>query len=74
MPKGVRHVHSSPMETARLCGQQCLGMREDDLVFSAAKLFFAYGLGNAMSFPMSVGATHACCCPIGRRRSWCSAR
>jgi 4-hydroxybenzoate-CoA ligase len=57
MPKGVRHVHSSPMETARLCGQQCLDMREDDLVFSAAKLFFAYGLGNAMSFPMSVGAT-----------------
>ena len=57
MPKGVRHVHSSPMETARLTGQQCLGMREDDLVFSAAKLFFAYGLGNAMSFPMSVGAT-----------------
>ena len=57
MPKGVRHVHSSLMETARLCGQQCLGMREDDLVYSAAKLFFAYGLGNAMSFPMSVGAT-----------------
>ena len=57
MPKGARHVHSSPMETARLTGQGCLGMREDDLVFSAAKLFFAYGLGNAMSFPMSVGAT-----------------
>ena len=33
-----------------------LGMRADDLVFSAAKLFFAYGLGNAMTFPMSVGA------------------
>ena len=57
MPKGVRHVHSSPMETARLSGQGCLGIREDDLVFSAAKLFFAYGLGNSMSFPMSVGAT-----------------
>jgi 4-hydroxybenzoate-CoA ligase len=57
MPKGTRHVHSSPMETARLCGQGCLGIREDDLVYSAAKLFFAYGLGNAMSFPMSVGAT-----------------
>jgi len=55
MPKGARHVHSSPMETARLTGQGCLGMREDDLVFSAAKLFFAYGLGNSMSFPMSVG-------------------
>ena len=56
MPKGARHVHSSPMETARLTGQGCLGMCEADLVFSAAKLFFAYGLGNAMSFPMSVGA------------------
>jgi 4-hydroxybenzoate-CoA ligase len=56
-PKGVRHVHSSPMETARLTGQACLGMREDDRVYSAAKLFFAYGLGNAMTFPLSVGAT-----------------
>ena len=57
MPKGVRHVHSSPMETARLCGQQCLGVREEDVIFSAAKLFFAYGLGNSMSFPLSVGAS-----------------
>jgi 4-hydroxybenzoate-CoA ligase len=57
MPKGVRHVHSSPMETARLCGQQCLGVSEGDVIFSAAKLFFAYGLGNSMSFPMSVGAS-----------------
>jgi 4-hydroxybenzoate-CoA ligase len=57
MPKGVRHVHSSPMETARLTGQACLGIREDDVIYSAAKLFFAYGLGNSMSFPMSVGAT-----------------
>jgi 4-hydroxybenzoate-CoA ligase len=56
-PKGVRHVHSSPMETARSTGQVLLGMREDDVVYSAAKLFFAYGLGNAMSFPLSVGAT-----------------
>jgi 4-hydroxybenzoate-CoA ligase len=57
MPKGVRHVHTSPMETARLCGQQCLGLGEGDVIFSAAKLFFAYGLGNAMSFPLSLGAT-----------------
>jgi 4-hydroxybenzoate-CoA ligase len=57
MPKGVRHVHSSPMETARLTGQGCLGIRADDIIYSAAKLFFAYGLGNSMSFPMSVGAT-----------------
>jgi len=57
MPKGVPHVHSSLMETAKLFGQGILGIRKDDVVLSAAKLFFAYGLGNAMSFPMSVGAT-----------------
>jgi 4-hydroxybenzoate-CoA ligase len=56
-PKGVRHVHSSLMATARLYGQGVLGIREDDVVHSAAKLFFAYGLGNAMTFPLSVGAT-----------------
>ena len=56
-PKGVRHLHASLMQTAKLFGQNVLGIREDDVVYSAAKLFFAYGLGNAMSFPMSVGAT-----------------
>ncbi len=56
-PKGTRHVHASPAFTARLYGQQVLEITADDVVFSAAKLFFAYGLGNAMSFPMSVGAT-----------------
>jgi len=56
-PKGVKHVHSSLMATAKLYGQQVLGIREADVVFSASKLFFAYGLGNAMTFPMSVGAT-----------------
>jgi benzoate-CoA ligase family protein len=34
-----------------------LGVREGDVIYSAAKLFFAYGLGNAMTFPLSVGAT-----------------
>ena len=56
-PKGVKHVHTSLMATARLFGQGVLGIGEDDVVFSAAKLFFAYGLGNAMTFPLSVGAT-----------------
>jgi benzoate-CoA ligase family protein len=56
-PKGAKHVHSSLIATARLYGQGVLGIREDDIVYSAAKIFFAYGLGNAMSFPMSVGAT-----------------
>src|SRR5262245_25672753 len=56
-PKGVKHVHSSLMATAKLMGQGVIGIVEDDVVFSAAKLFFAYGLGNAMSFPLSVGAS-----------------
>jgi 4-hydroxybenzoate-CoA ligase len=56
-PKGVRHVHSSLKATADTFGAQVLGIREDDVVYSVAKMFFAYGLGNAMSFPMSVGAT-----------------
>ena len=56
-PKGVRHVHSSLMHTARHFGGEVLGMREDDVVYSAAKFFFAYGLGNALTFPMATGAT-----------------
>ena len=56
-PKGVKHVHTTLMAAARLMGQGVIGIREDDVVFSAAKLFFSYGLGNAMAFPMSVGAT-----------------
>jgi 4-hydroxybenzoate-CoA ligase len=57
MPKGTRHIHTSLMATARLFAQETLGMRQDDVVYSAAKLFFAYGLGNALTFPMAVGAT-----------------
>jgi len=56
-PKGTVHVHSSPIQTVELYAVPILGIREDDVVFSAAKLFFAYGLGNALSFPMAVGAT-----------------
>lgn len=56
-PKGTVHAHSSLIQTAELYGRAVLGIREDDVVFSAAKLFFAYGLGNGLSFPMSVGAT-----------------
>jgi 4-hydroxybenzoate-CoA ligase len=57
MPKGVRHLHSSLAATAETYAKQVLGIREDDIGLSAAKLFFAYGLGNALTFPMSVGAT-----------------
>jgi 4-hydroxybenzoate-CoA ligase len=56
-PKGVRHIHRSLMATADTYAHQVLGIRENDVCLSAAKLFFAYGLGNALTFPMSVGAT-----------------
>jgi benzoate-CoA ligase family protein len=56
-PKGVKHIHTTPMAAARLVGRHVIGIREDDVVFSAAKLFFSYGMGNAMAFPLSVGAT-----------------
>jgi 4-hydroxybenzoate-CoA ligase len=56
-PKGVKHVHTTPLAAARLMGRHVVGIREDDVVFSAAKLFFSYGMGNAMAFPMSAGAT-----------------
>ncbi|MBX6319452.1 benzoate-CoA ligase family protein [Pigmentiphaga sp.] len=56
-PKGAVHTHANPYWTAELYAKRVLGMRESDTVFSAAKLFFAYGLGNALSFPLSVGAS-----------------
>jgi benzoate-CoA ligase len=56
-PKGAVHVHASPQLTADLYGGPVLGLQESDVVYSVAKLFFAYGLGNALTFPMAVGAT-----------------
>ncbi|MBP7308696.1 MAG: benzoate-CoA ligase family protein [Polaromonas sp.] len=56
-PKGTLHTHANPYWTAELYGKGVLGITEKDVCFSAAKLFFAYGLGNALSFPLSVGAT-----------------
>ena len=56
-PKGSMHLHRDLITTAEHYGVATLGIREDDLVYSAAKLFFAYGLGNGMTFPFYVGAT-----------------
>jgi benzoate-CoA ligase len=56
-PKGAVHSHANPYWTAELYGKGVLQLAEDDVCFSAAKLFFAYGLGNALSFPLTVGAT-----------------
>jgi benzoate-CoA ligase len=56
-PKGTLHTHANAYWTAELYGKGVLGLTAKDVCFSAAKLFFAYGLGNGLSFPLSVGAT-----------------
>lgn len=56
-PKAAVHVHAAPSLTHHCYGAQVLGLTENDVVYSVAKLFFAYGLGNAMSFPLLAGAT-----------------
>jgi benzoate-CoA ligase len=56
-PKAAVHVHADLRLTNDLYAAPILGMTENDVVFSVAKLFFAYGLGNAMTFPLSAGAT-----------------
>jgi benzoate-CoA ligase len=56
-PKGTVHVHSSLVQTAELYAVPVIGIAESDITFSAAKLFFAYGLGNGLTFPLAVGAT-----------------
>ena len=55
-PKGAVHLQSHLIATADLYAIPTLGLTDEDVVFSAAKLFFAYGLGNGLTFPMSVGA------------------
>jgi benzoate-CoA ligase len=56
-PKGTIHAQTSMRDTARLYAQPILNLTSNDIVFSAAKLFFAYGLGNALTFPILAGAT-----------------
>jgi benzoate-CoA ligase len=56
-PKGTVHAQASLRLTNELYAEPILGLKESDVCYSVAKLFFAYGLGNALTFPMSVGAT-----------------
>jgi benzoate-CoA ligase family protein len=56
-PKGALHRHRDMVVSSQFYGVEILGIREDDICFSAAKLFFAYGLGNGMTFPLWVGAS-----------------
>jgi len=56
-PKAAMHRHADLPFTAETYGRQVLGITPDDRCYSVAKLFFAYGLGNSLTFPLSVGAT-----------------
>lgn len=56
-PKGAVHCHKNMLYTCLNYGMKTLGVKENDVTFSAAKLFFAYGLGNGMHFPLWAGAT-----------------
>ena len=56
-PKGAVHVHGDLKLTNDLYAAHILGLTDQDVCYSAAKLFFAYGLGNALTFPLSAGAT-----------------
>jgi benzoate-CoA ligase len=56
-PKGTVHSHANVHWTIELYGKRVLNLCDTDVCFSAAKLFFAYGLGNALTFPLAVGAT-----------------
>ena len=56
-PKAAVHRHRDMAVTSQRYGVETLGIREDDVFYSEAKLFFAYGLGNNLTFPLWVGAT-----------------
>ncbi len=56
-PKGVVHLHHDALYTWKSYGERVLGLREDDVVFSPPKIFFAYGFGNSITFPFAAGAT-----------------
>jgi len=55
-PKAAMHRHADMPFTAESYAAQVLGIRRDDRCLSIAKLFFAYGLGNSLTFPFSAGA------------------
>ena len=56
-PKGVVHLQHDILYTCQTYGRRVLGIEERDVTYSTTKLFHAYGLGNSLSFPYSVGAS-----------------
>jgi benzoate-CoA ligase len=57
LPKGVVHLHHDIAYTCGTYAREILQITEADVCYSTTKLFHAYGLGNGLSFPYSVGAT-----------------
>lgn len=56
-PKGIVHLHHDMAYSQQSFGAQVLKLQEDDICFSVPKMFFAYGFGNSVTFPFSIGAT-----------------
>ena len=73
-PKGVMHRHANLEATATTFARSTLSITPDDRCFSVAKLFFAYGLGNSLTFPFSVGATAVLNPADPPQRAWRRAR
>ncbi len=59
VPKGVVHAHRDSVITSQYFGVDFLGIREDDVIFSAPRLFFSFGFGSSLTFPLWIGATVA---------------
>jgi benzoate-CoA ligase len=60
-PKGAMHLHRNLPFTVQTCCKHILEVEPEDRLFSSSRLFFAYGLGNSLSFPLSSGATTILC-------------
>ncbi|AQZ64307.1 Benzoate-CoA ligase [[Actinomadura] parvosata subsp. kistnae] len=56
-PKAAMHRHGAIRDVYETYGRQVLGIRPDDRCLSVARLFFAYGIGNSLFFPLAEGAT-----------------
>ena len=69
-PKGTVHVHADLKLTYDLYARPILGLTDRDVCYSVAKLFFAYGLGNALTFPLALARPRSCCRTVLRRMRW----
>jgi benzoate-CoA ligase len=56
-PKGVVHVHRAVTHAIASYGRTILALRDDDVAYSTSKIFFAYGLGAGLYFPLAAGGT-----------------